>query len=60
VLIGDVTNNTIVSNSDVASVKARVAAPVSSANFRADVTANGIISNSDVSTTKARVGTALP
>jgi hypothetical protein len=45
---------------DVTSVKAQVAALVTSSNFRQDVNANGIISNTDVSTTKARVGTQLP
>jgi hypothetical protein len=60
VLIGDVGGNGIVSNTDVASVKAQVAAPITSSNFRNDVNTNGIISNTDVSTTKAQVGTQLP
>jgi hypothetical protein len=60
VLLDDVTANQVVSNSDVASVKTMVAAPVSPSNFRNDVTANGIISNTDVSTTKAQVGAGLP
>jgi hypothetical protein len=60
VLLGDVTANKTVSNTDVASVKAHVAASVTSSNFRNDVSANGIISNTDVSTTKAQVGTSLP
>jgi PKD repeat protein len=60
VLVGDVSANGVVSNTDVASVKAQVAAQVTAANFRSDVTANGIISNTDVSTTKAQVGTSLP
>jgi hypothetical protein len=55
VLAGDVAANKIVSNADVASVKAQVAAPVTASNFR-----NGVISNTDVSTTKAQVGTTLP
>jgi hypothetical protein len=60
VLLGDVTANKIVSNTDVSSVKTQVAAPVTSSNFRNDVTANGIISNTDVSTAKTQVGTTLP
>ena len=60
VLFGDVSGNGTVSNTDVASVKSQVAAPVDSSNFRDDVTANGIISNTDVSSTKAQVGTIIP
>jgi hypothetical protein len=60
VLLGDVTGNRIVSNTDVASVKAQVTAPVTSSNFRNDVNANGVVSNTDVSATKAQVGTSLP
>jgi hypothetical protein len=60
VLLGDATGDGIVSNTDVAVVKAHVTAPVTAANFRKDVTANGVISNTDVSTTKAQVGTSLP
>jgi hypothetical protein len=60
VLLGDVNGNGVVSNTDVASVKSQVAAPVDSSNFRHDVNANGVISNTDVSATKAQVGTSLP
>jgi hypothetical protein len=60
VLQGDVTANGTVSNSDAASIKAEVAAPVTSSNFRSDVNANGVVSNTDVSITKAQVGTMLP
>jgi hypothetical protein len=60
VLLGDITANKAVSNTDVATVKAQVAAPVTASNFRNDVNANGIVSNTDVSTTKAQVGTQLP
>jgi hypothetical protein len=60
VLIGDVSGNGAVSNTDVASVKAQVAAPVTVSNFRDDVNANGVISNADVSAAKAQVGTTLP
>jgi hypothetical protein len=60
VLVGDVNANGIVSNTDVASAKGQVAAPVDSSNFRNDVNANGVISNTDVSLAKAQVGTTLP
>jgi len=60
VLLDDVNANGVVSNTDVAAVKAEVAAPVTPANFRNDVNANGVISNTDVSMTKAQVGTQLP
>jgi PQQ-like domain len=59
-LVGDVTANGIASNTDVAAVKAQVAAPVTASNFRNDVNANGIVSNTDVSITKAQVGTSVP
>jgi hypothetical protein len=59
-LLGDVTANGIVSNTDVSNVKTQVAAPVTATNFRDDVNANGIISNTDVSNTKVQVGTTLP
>jgi hypothetical protein len=60
VLMGDVNHNGIVSNADVALVKAQVAAPVTASNFRNDVNANGVISNTDVSGVKAQVGATLP
>jgi N-acetylneuraminic acid mutarotase len=60
VLVGDVTGNGVVSNTDVAAVKGQVGAPVTSINFLNDVNANGIISNTDVAAVKAQVGTTLP
>ncbi len=60
VLVGDVNSNGVVSNTDVASVKAQVAAPVDLSNFRNDVNANGTISNTDASIIKAQVGASLP
>jgi hypothetical protein len=60
VLLGDENGNGVVSNADVADVKAQVAAPVTDTNFRNDVNANGVISNGDVATTKAQVGSSLP
>jgi hypothetical protein len=59
-LLGDVTGNKVVSNSDVASIKTQVAAPVTDSNFRNDVNANGVVSNTDIAVTKTQVGTALP
>ena len=60
VLLGDVNANAIVSNTDVAAVKAQVTAPVGSSNFRNDVNVNGVISNTDVAVTKAAVSNSLP
>jgi hypothetical protein len=59
-LLGDVTANGVVSNTDVSNIKVQVAAVVTASNFRDDVNANGIISNTDVSNTKVQVGTTLP
>jgi hypothetical protein len=59
-LLGDITASGNVSNTDVANIKAQVAAVIDSSNFRNDVNANGVISNTDVSTTKAQVGNTLP
>jgi hypothetical protein len=59
-LLGDISGNGTVSNTDVATVKAQVAAAVTESNFRNDVNSNGVISNSDVGFTKAQVGTQLP
>ena len=59
-LLGDVNVNKVVSNTDVAAVKAQVSSPVTESNFRSDVNANGIVSNTDVSVTKAQVSTTLP
>jgi hypothetical protein len=60
VLLGDVDGNKVVSNTDMASVKAQVAAAVDASNFCNDVNANGVISNTDVAATKAQVGATLP
>jgi hypothetical protein len=60
VLLGDISGNKVVSNTDVSLAKSQVAAPVTASNFRDDVTVNGIISNTDVSTTKTQVGTTTP
>ena len=59
VLIGDVNANGTVSNADVASIQAKVGAPVGT-NFRNDVNANGTLSNGDVAIAQAKVGTQLP
>jgi hypothetical protein len=60
VLLGDANANGVVSNLDVSLVKAQVAVPVDSSNFRNDVNGNGTVSNTDVSVTKAQVGTTVP
>jgi hypothetical protein len=57
VLIGDVTANGTVTNTDVGAVKGQVnpTAPITQANFRNDVTVNGFVTNTDVGATKAQV-----
>ncbi|HJT82155.1 MAG TPA: dockerin type I domain-containing protein, partial [Chthoniobacterales bacterium] len=60
ILLGDVTGNGAVSNTDIAMVKSQVSNEITASNFRADVTCNGAISNTDVSVVKAQVGTDLP
>jgi len=60
VLLGDVTGNGVVTNTDVSSVKSQVGASPGPSNFRADVNVNGVISNTDVSSTKSQVGNSLP
>ncbi|HJT82122.1 MAG TPA: hypothetical protein VJ719_13075, partial [Chthoniobacterales bacterium] len=59
-LLGDVTGNRSVSNTDVSSVKTQVSLTVDDSNFRNDITANGGISNTDVSAAKGNVGATLP
>jgi hypothetical protein len=59
-LIGDVSANKSVTNTDVVSVKGQAGASVTAANFRVDITVNGVISNTDVSATTGRVGSSLP
>src|SRR5207302_1456066 len=56
-LLGDVTGNLSVSNTDVGAVKAQVnpTAPITASNFRDDVSVNGFVTNTDVGTTKAQV-----
>jgi hypothetical protein len=60
VLVGDVNGNGVVSNTDVSTVKAQVAATVGASNFRDDINANGTVSNTDVSITKGQVTAQLP
>jgi hypothetical protein len=57
VLLGDVTGNGVVTNTDVGTVKAQVnpTTPVTSSNFREDVSVNGFVTNTDVGTTKGQV-----
>jgi hypothetical protein len=60
VLLGDTTNNGVVSSSDLGQVKAQTSLPVDGNNFRSDVTPNGTISSSDVGVVKSQAGSALP
>jgi len=57
VLVGDVTGNRVVTNTDVGAVKAQVnpTQPVTEQNFRDDVSANGVVTNTDVGIVKAQV-----
>jgi len=57
VLLGDVSSNGVVTNTDVGQVKAQVDPTkfVTQSNFRADVSVNGFVTNTDVGTTKAKV-----
>src|SRR5207249_6325580 len=61
-LLGDVTGNAVVSNTDVGQVKGQVnpSTPVIASNFKDDISCNGFVTNTDVGTTKAQVGTMLP
>ena len=56
-LVGDVSGNSTVTNTDVGLVKAEVnpSTPVTESNFRADVSTNGFVTNTDVGIVKARV-----
>jgi hypothetical protein len=62
VLVGDVTGNRSVTNTDVGQVKGKVnpAAPITVFNYREDVTVNSSVTNSDVGATKAQVGKFIP
>jgi hypothetical protein len=57
VLIGDVTANGVVTNTDVGAVKGQVdpTRPVTETNFRDDVSVNGFVTNTDVGAVKAQV-----
>lgn len=59
-LVGDVNNSRSVNATDIAGIKARSTAGVTSANFKLDVNLSGVISSSDVSAAKARAGLTLP
>jgi hypothetical protein len=60
VLVGDVSGNGVVSNTDVSLEKGQHAAPVTQSNFRVDVTVNGVISDTDRSLIKSQIGSTLP
>jgi len=60
VLLGDVTNNSSVTASDLGSVKSQSGQPVSAANFRNDIVVNGTINASDVGASKLASGNMIP
>jgi hypothetical protein len=59
VLLGDINENTAVTNADVALCSAQTAAPADATNFLLDVNANGVISNTDVTIVKTQVGKTI-
>ena len=60
VLIGDTTQNSSVTASDIGQVKAQSGQPVDLSSFRLDVSANGAINSTDIGLVKANSGTQLP
>jgi hypothetical protein len=56
-LVGDVTGNGVVTNTDVGMVKAQVDPTqlVKQSNFREDISCNGFVTNTDVGITKTQV-----
>lgn len=58
VLLGDSTNNGVVSSADVNQTKSRAGAAVDTGIFRSDITADGDISTADVNHVKAGTGNA--
>jgi hypothetical protein len=59
-LVGDVTQNRVVTVSDLAQVNAQLAQPVTVANFLKDVNASGTLSVADKGFTNANLAKALP
>jgi hypothetical protein len=59
-LLGDVTQDRVVSLSDLGQVNAALAQPVTAANFLKDVNANGTVSLADKGITNANLAKALP
>src|SRR5438105_15678554 len=59
-LIGDTSQNKIVTSFDVRQTRLQVGMPVTSANFREDVKPNGSISSTDVSQVRSNLGHSLP
>jgi len=59
-LIGDTSQNKLVSNVDVRQTRLQVGVPVTSANFREDVIPNGSITTTDVGQVRSRIGNRLP
>jgi hypothetical protein len=60
VLLGDTTNNGLVSSSDLGQVKAQSGLPVDGNSFRSDVMPNGSINSSDLGVVRSQAGSALP
>jgi len=59
-LLGDVTQNRVVTVSDLAQVNAQLAQTVSSANFLKDVNVTGTLSVADKAVANTQVTKALP
>ncbi|MBL8513085.1 MAG: CHRD domain-containing protein, partial [Betaproteobacteria bacterium] len=59
-LRGDVTNSSATGAADIATVKSRIDAMLTTSNCAADLNADGQIKSSDVATVKSRSGSALP
>jgi len=59
-LLGDVTQNRVVTVSDLAQVNSQIAQVVTAANFLKDVNANGTLSVADKAITNTQVTKALP
>ena len=59
-LVGNVSNSRVVSDTDVSQVKARAGQVADGSNFRFDLNTSGAISAADISAVKGRVGRTLP
>ncbi len=59
-LIGDSTGDGSVATGDVSQIRSRVAAPLTTANFRSDINADGSIATGDVSQSRSKAGNTMP